>query len=1202
MFKVPTLIHACIPPTVREDHYATLNINRDSLGSHISKNKKLGTQWDITPWDHISSPDSEHIIQHCDIYTSYIKLLPFLTHTTQDIPCCINDHIMFTNDYYEDPSDTYTISRQYGGGQETQNMMQSTNTGNQNTHKISFAPQWTTIAEGNVIDINQLAFEAPNFCWNPPIQLPYKNLPHPLADTIDDKLLQQLQQACQHTNDIALLRSNRSPSIAISSDDLRDLISHGSPINDQVITLYLELISTTYDMPHLSTFFFDKLTTNGWTRVQNFFANRPSRTRHRSAYRPNLQGEPCIIIPIHIQGFHWVALVRREINNRVYFLYHDDMNNTNVEHDIKRTLQNHTCPEFYPSSTTWITCQGYYYIPHSNECGPRTLLALHVMATHTNPHKHILLPFMHPNIAQISRTWIASSLISGTLIKIPSNHLSDTTTPSRQLTSLTMTSVPYDLISWKYTMTDHSNNNTSQDQDSTSSSTATPGSCNISQYQGRTPTNNPHINPDVYDTGHQLLSPPISQCAPPNQKQRSILQWATPRHAENIVIDDPPLINAPITPYGTQLPPISHTNTLRIIMQNTQYAMQLPHNTPDHIDTILNLKQLDASIFVAISPNVNWYNASNTVAFKKSFQQQYKQIHISSATSRLGKDKQYFNRQTLQGGVAVVTFDHWASKVSSTTSDPREHGTYAVTTIRGKNGRLLSIIGAYISVNKGTTVGPNTVHAQQMTIMEQDALKQNRILPPDTCPRKEAIKALGQIIEDLQKKQHSIILLIDANQTPGESKSKNATKKYSIKWLCETYGMTDPFIELLNNRPNTTTLTPGRDIDYILTYGLNIQNISTLGINMPARSDHQGIGIDICTEELFTGRYSTLHQQPRRLLTLNNVRAKITYVKYITDAVVQHNLLNRLIDLYKIAMEGNFNDSHESQLNQLDRQLTDILLCGESKCAKNHRSRHAWSPQLRTAGRTLVYWKQKTRMANKKMFHWNYLDNLRTNTDISSEDHLCMDIHKIHQCLCSARKRWKDIKQRSHELRNQFLSELADEHAAKMRTNKETALKAILRTEEAKQTYANIQTIVGNKKEKTPFTQVDIRCPTTSTNTITLTTKHEIEEAIIKRNQLHARQALQTPFASTQGLSDAINPNNPNNSIEKILHGSFLNELPPEIDLSGPERVWIQELQLKLQGNVDIYISPDDFKFFLSTVRNVLHHPHQGATWDITKS
>jgi hypothetical protein len=87
-------------------------------------------------------------------------------------------------------------------------------------------------------------------------------------------------------------------------------------------------------------------------------------------------------------------------------------------------------------------------------------------------------------------------------------------------------------------------------------------------------------------------------------------------------------------------------------------------------------------------------------------------------------------------------------------------------------------------------------------------------------------------------------------------------------------------------------------------------------------------------------------------------------------------------------------------------------------------------------------------MANKKTFHWKYLDNLRINTDISPEDHLCMDPHQIHHFLCSARKRWKDIKQKSHDLRKQFLSELADKHAAKMRTDKEAALKAILRTEE----------------------------------------------------------------------------------------------------------------------------------------------------------
>jgi hypothetical protein len=59
-----------------------------------------------------------------------------------------------------------------------------------------------------------------------------------------------------------------------------------------------------------------------------------------------------------------------------------------------------------------------------------------------------------------------------------------------------------------------------------------------------------------------------------------------------------------------------------------------------------------------------------------------------------------------------------------------------------------------------------------MTITEQDALKQKKTLSPSTNPRKEAIKALGKTIEDLQCKDHAIILMIDANQTPQESIDK----------------------------------------------------------------------------------------------------------------------------------------------------------------------------------------------------------------------------------------------------------------------------------------------------------------------------------------------------------------------------------------------------------------------------------------------
>ncbi len=83
-----------------------------------------------------------------------------------------------------------------------------------------------------------------------------------------------------------------------------------------------------------------------------------------------------------------------------------------------------------------------------------------------------------------------------------------------------------------------------------------------------------------------------------------------------------------------------------------------------------------------------------------------------------------------------------------------------------------------------------------MTIMEQDAMKQKKALSPSTNPCKEAIKALGKTIENLQCKDHSIIHMIDANQTPQESIAKNNIKQYSIEWLRVEYGLSDPFVEI----------------------------------------------------------------------------------------------------------------------------------------------------------------------------------------------------------------------------------------------------------------------------------------------------------------------------------------------------------------------------------------------------------------------
>jgi hypothetical protein len=196
----------------------------------------------------------------------------------------------------------------------------------------------------------------------------------------------------------------------------------------------------------LATNTLPKLRSEGWATVQRSFANY--RNRARSHTRPLIEGEPAIILPCFVHGFHWVSAVRREILGQVYFLFVDDLNNTSTEEEIKQLLSTaNPCPSFHPPSAQWISCTNYTYIPHSNECGPRSLIAATIMALHQHPSDLILLPAMHPNLAQIARTWVAKSLL---INQIDNSALLPLLAPHNLEPSpaLTMHSHPYHLVPW----------------------------------------------------------------------------------------------------------------------------------------------------------------------------------------------------------------------------------------------------------------------------------------------------------------------------------------------------------------------------------------------------------------------------------------------------------------------------------------------------------------------------------------------------------------------------------------------------------------------------------------------------------------------------------------------------------------------------------------------------------------------------------
>jgi hypothetical protein len=122
-------------------------------------------------------------------------------------------------------------------------------------------------------------------------------------------------------------------------------------------------------------------------------------------------------LEMHGEYILTVALVCREVNNQTLFLYSDDMQNSETERPVCNLIFN-TNASFCPPHTKWINSSSVTYHPHSNECGLRTLLALSIMMTHPAPDATIILPYMHKNLSNIARSWVANSLLI-TMDKLP---------------------------------------------------------------------------------------------------------------------------------------------------------------------------------------------------------------------------------------------------------------------------------------------------------------------------------------------------------------------------------------------------------------------------------------------------------------------------------------------------------------------------------------------------------------------------------------------------------------------------------------------------------------------------------------------------------------------------------------------------------------------------------------------------------------
>jgi hypothetical protein len=294
------------------------------------------------------------------------------------------------------------------------------------------------------------------------------------------------------------------------------------------------------------------------------------------------------------------------------------------------------------------------------------------MATHPNPDNNILLHLMHPNLAQISRVWIAVSIITGKLHD--TNILYPMSTMNNPAFSYTARSIPSDVILWpkrldpmhEQTRSTHTPSQSVTSITSTTSaasdfSASSPVDLETGSLTSPPPSQDPinrqripHDQEVIMDatqysatpltqdrlyispTANPIYFPTTTLDATPSQsqsflKQETITKW-TVNHGAHLHQDEASFLK----PFGHDLPIIDTTTTLRVVMQNPQFAMQLTRDNNELIQVINNLTTLQASVFAAISPNVNFCNISNMIKFKSSFKRSFKQVHLAASSSNIG--------------------------------------------------------------------------------------------------------------------------------------------------------------------------------------------------------------------------------------------------------------------------------------------------------------------------------------------------------------------------------------------------------------------------------------------------------------------------------------------------------------------------------------------------------------------------------------
>ena len=129
-------------------------------------------------------------------------------------------------------------------------------------------------------------------------------------------------------------------------------------------------------------------------------------------------------------------------------------------------------------------------------------------------------------------------------------------------------------------------------------------------------------------------------------------------------------------------------------------------------------------------------------------------------------------------------------------------------------------------------------------------------------------------------------------------------------------------------------------------------------------SDHRGLYFDFPKQVLFPTSVSKIVPHKSRKLKSSIPKRVKAYLKILDEEWTTHKMYSKFQDVAKILKTDGITPATVTHLNNLNKQITEIMLHAENRCT-NVSSHHPdfWSPELSAAIKNKRFWKAEKRRA-----------------------------------------------------------------------------------------------------------------------------------------------------------------------------------------------------------------------------------------------